>query len=278
MLFLRIFKHLLPRARAWRLPVELATQYAVTCNTGNLYTSGDGQASCGRTEYVKSIYRTILAPARYLYKFFKGLAEYPAIIRAAIDLVFFDIFPDETRELEKWETQFNLVGSGTDTERRADLAAAWQAQGGQGFDYLQGLIWSAGFTDVHIHEWWDGAATRDPFSYINASNNPLPSGGFLLVNKGPTVAVPEYPVYMGAPDSDFGSVESETAGIEGALFYDIDYPLPTDPATWPFFIYIGAEVFPNKADVSASRQAEFERLLLRYFPDQQWLGLLINYV
>ena len=56
------------------------------------------------------------------------------------------------------------------------------------------------------------------------------------------------------------------------------FTVPTDPATWPFFLYVGAATFPNKADVPLVRKDEFETLLLKICPCQQWIGLRINYV
>lgn len=281
--FLRIFRHLLPNARAWRLPVEPATIYAITSNSGSLYTSGDGSSTSGAREYVKSIYNTMLAPARYLYKFFRGLAEYPEVIKSSIDLVYLDVFPETTREIDRWVDQFNLTVSNAEEDKRAAVSAAWKSQGGQGLDYLQDILHSAGFTNVFIHEWWTdigGGAhtTKDPFTYIDAPNNPLPGGGFLLVNKGPTVAEKLYGVYMEAPDSDFGSIESEFTDVEGFTFIPVEYDLPTDSNTWPYFIYVGAQTFPNHAEIDVNRQLEFERLLLAYFPNQQWIGALIDYV
>ena len=54
--------------------------------------------------------------------------------------------------------------------------------------------------------------------------------------------------------------------------------IPVDPATWPYFLYIGGEVFPTQANISNIRREEFETLVLKICPTQLWLGMLITYV
>ena len=54
--------------------------------------------------------------------------------------------------------------------------------------------------------------------------------------------------------------------------------IPSDPKYWPYFLYFGAERFPDLAEVPVRRRAELERLLLKLTPSQHWLVLLINYV
>ena len=61
--WLNIYKHLLPRAKAWRLTIE-----------------------------------------KQLRQFFEGLSTFLADAREFIDLVWLDIFPQQTRELDQWES------------------------------------------------------------------------------------------------------------------------------------------------------------------------------
>lgn len=53
--------------------------------------------------------------------------------------------------------------------------------------------------------------------------------------------------------------------------------LPTDPDFYQYFFYVGGETFGTDATVADRRRAEFERLLLRVRPNNQWIGLFINY-
>jgi uncharacterized protein YmfQ (DUF2313 family) len=110
-----------------------------------------------------------------LRKFFEGLGPNTDDAVNFVDLVFLDLFPDTTRELAQWETQFGLPGTGTDTERRASLLAAWQASGGQSPRYLQDVMQAAGF-DVYVFEWWVWAAAYDSISFDVSAQDISPRG------------------------------------------------------------------------------------------------------
>lgn len=56
-----------------------------------------------------------------------------------------------------------------------------------------------------------------------------------------------------------------------------DYTVPSDPDTWPYFLYLGGEVFGDLATIDSKRRNEFETLCLKICPAQQWLGMLVNY-
>ena len=119
-------------------------------------------------------WRLVASPIK---EYIKGYSYFPATIRDFIDNIWNDIFPSKTREIEKWEQQFNLSQPGTAQERIDNLSGRWSAQGGQGFDYLQDLIHNSGYPQVFLHQWW------------------LPSDA--------------YRVYCLAPDSDCGSGDAE---------------------------------------------------------------------
>ena len=90
---------------------------------------------------------------KLLRRYLEGLAENTEDAVDFIDDVSDDIWPQTTRELEEWETQFALWGSGTEQERRDVLEAAWAATGGQSPGYLQDIVQAAGF-NVYAHDWW----------------------------------------------------------------------------------------------------------------------------
>lgn len=124
--YFRQFQHLLPRSEAWRTTVE-----------------------------------------KQLRQFFEALGESPTGDAVEfVDDVWLDIFPQTTRELELWETQFALSGTGTEQERRDILEARWQAQGGQDPRYIQDILQVAGFP-VYVHEWWSG----DGVTYVDSPND-----------------------------------------------------------------------------------------------------------
>lgn len=238
--FIKLYKHLLPRALAWRLPKAIAAGFQ-----------------------------------RFLRKYLEGLSEFPVDIKDFSDQIFLDAFPETTREIKKWEQQFNIESAGTETDRRNGIIARWRAQGGQGKDYLEDIIHSAGFTNVFIHEWWTDLGggefdTKDPNEYLSSDS--------LLVNKGPTTAITIYQSYCGGLDSDCGSPLAECGALLEIRFQDFEYEVPTEEDDFRFIVYVGAEIFPDHAEIDSLKRTEFERLLLTYFPDQQWIGLLIDYI
>ena len=260
--FFRMYQHLLPRARAWSLTIK-----------------------------------------KQLREFFEGLVPFQADFKLFIDQIYEDVDPELTRELEKWEKQFQLSGSGTDVERRQSLDAAWKAEGGQSPGYLQELLQKAGF-DVYVHDWWYYVGltryTKNPNDYVGGGfplsvfgepnmffgeseayfGERFPGGGKLLVNKGPGVSYFKPTEYTGFGESKayFGEPQAVFGETNGIRFEPKVYEIPSDPDYWPEFVYVGAETFPFFADVPAVRQTEFERMILKYFPANKWVILLINYI
>jgi hypothetical protein len=259
-MFLRIYQHLLPNARAWRLTTE-----------------------------------------KQLRQFFEGLTDLPLDIRDFFDLVWLDIFPDTTRELDAWDTQFALPNTFmSEQERRDRLDAVWKALGGQSPRYIQDTLQEAGF-DVFIHEWWELPITeppvvRNPFTFLNdgrgiikyimgdgtleANDGNLEANdgasidptGFVLVNK----FFVRDQIGDGAEAMNDGNPEAQDGGAFN-IYRLKTYIIPTDTTKWPYFLYISGQIFPDHAIVSASRRNEFETLCLKICPTQQWLGMLIDY-
>lgn len=54
--------------------------------------------------------------------------------------------------------------------------------------------------------------------------------------------------------------------------------VPDDPATWPYFIYIGGATFPNTVIIDTDRRQEFERLVLKLCPAHVWIVELIDFI
>lgn len=55
-------------------------------------------------------------------------------------------------------------------------------------------------------------------------------------------------------------------------------PVPSDPAKWPYFLYIAGQSFPSRGWVQEARRAEFERLIQKLKPSQQWLITMVDYM
>jgi len=252
-----------------------------------------------------------LTTQKQLRQFFEGLAPLGDDIKLFFDQVWLDIFPDTTRELEKWEKQFALAPATlTEQERRDRVLAAWRAQGGQDPVYLQETLRANRF-DVYVHEWWVPGTEpapgvkacvtpRNPFTYLRANSkitgfqvtagNPLATCGnpaatcgsslepvgYPLVNKI-FKTVPEYFATCGNPAATCGNPAATCGNYNTLKNTVVGYDLPADSTKWPYFLYIGGETFPALAEVPTSRKDEFEALCLKICPAQQWLGILVKY-
>ena len=224
-----------------------------------------------------------LTAAKTLRSFVEGLAEAPAGIREFLDLIWWDIFPDTTRELGTWEQQFGVWVSSSDTEtfRRQKLDAAWKAQGGQSPYYIQTILQAAGF-DVYVHEWWaseDPWVARDPLDYTEQ----------------PLIGTARCSSYASQPrcrPREWGDgTPADQWRCNDILNNDPRYlvndnltnrappPIPTDSDYWPYFIYIGPETLDTTTlvHIPNAKAVEFKRLLLKLCPTQHWIVYMVDF-
>ena len=271
MQWLNVFKHLLPRARAWRLtPAKrLRSFFEGLANTpADVKTFSD------------SVYQDID----------------PQSTREldAWDQQFG--LPD--------------VGL-SDQDRRDRLDAAWKARGGQDPKYIQDTLQAAGFDVYVHEWWepvpgrpgggsingdvtptarnpftylWDGAAPRQyvgcghDLAYCNGdsmfANSQDSPPGYPLVNK--VLEAINGVIGAGHEQAMAGGDRSYTGA--STLSYELkQYIMPADTTKYPYFLYIGGATFPEQATVPLSRQDEFEDLCLKIAPTEQWLGILVTY-
>lgn len=243
MLFFRVFQHLLPDGQAWRLTIT-----------------------------------------KTLRKFFEALSQPPEVARAYVDAVFEDAFPDTTRELAEWEAQFGLDPNPDDAIRRLNLAAAWASGGGQDPAYIQGVLQTAGF-DLYIHEWWEPGGppyvARDPHLY---TTRPLigtwQCTGYDAIHR-PRSGQPQCSALGSQPQCNKFLANDPHYIVNKDLTRRPPPPIPEradrEDYYWRFFFYVGGETFPDIAEVPASRREEFEKLILKLRPSQQWIVTLIRY-
>lgn len=237
MQFLRVFQHLLPDALAWRLALGSTVR-----------------------------------------KLFEGLAAAPQAIREFADAVFLDAFPATTREVEEWEKEFGLDHNPSEVAARQALAAEWASGGGQSPHYLQGVLRTAGF-DVYVHEWWASGppyVARDPRDYTEI----VSLGSWQCADDSGQPQCSGYS--LGVPNDDQPQCDAFLANdpryiVNKDLTPRAPPVIPSDPAYWPFFIYIGAATFPDHAEIPLSRREEFERLVLKLRPTQQWIVTLVDF-
>ena len=234
-LFLRIYKHLLPKGRAWSLVI-------------------DGM----------------------LRKFFEGISGLPDDVRNFIDDIWSDLWPQTSRDIEAWERQFGIIpNTAVEADRRAALAAAWLGGGVQSPHGVQAVLRAAGF-DVYVHDPWyfsPGKTIRDARALLTP-----PGVGYPLANKF-IVQVPSYVdgVMCGDPAAICGEPDALAGNSVGAGHGTVPTVVPTDPNTWPYFWYVGAQTFGALATIDAARRNEFETLLLKLKPAHTWVGVFATY-
>lgn len=262
-MFLRILKHLLPNAKAWRLTT-----------TKQLRQFFEGLTELGAD--VRDFFDNI------------WLDIFPDTTR-------------QIPEWEKQFGLSNTLTD--EQQRRDRLAATWKALGGQSPRYIQDTLQAAGFDVYVHEWWelprTEPPGVRNPLDFLNSGAAPvqftmsdgtaeandggsegavdggsLQATGFALVNK---LLIPSVDALS---DGDVDMFDGGELAMDGGTITEYvprSYIVPNDPAKWPYFLYIGGQTFPDHAIVQASRRNEFETLCLKLCPTQQWLGMLIDY-
>ncbi len=247
-----VFKHLLPTGRAWRLTIS-----------------------------------------KRLRQFFEGLAAFTSDVRSFIDDIYDDQNPQKTRRLKEYEDQFGLLPAGlTEQGRRDRLEGAWKLGGGQDPQHIEDALRSAGF-DIYVHEWWDPIPGRPAGGSVGGDVTPLPRNPFDHLWDGVAGQPPGYPLVnkiqqaivtgdlIGCGHNDLycaGNIAFAASGSGSIVTYQFrQYLMRVDPQTFPYYVYVGASVFPNLATIPAARKDEFENLCLTLCPAEQWVGVLVNY-
>ena len=109
-------------------------------------------------------------------KFLKGLSYVPEDLKTYSEAAYMDLFPDTTRELQKWEKGFGLVFTAQYDvpTRRKLLSSFWKINtGGQTGDYLQNILQQVS-PDFHVVE---NIPVRDPrdsnavYAAVNKNKN-----------------------------------------------------------------------------------------------------------
>lgn len=271
MMFLRIFKHLLPRGRAWRVTVDKKLRQFFAGLSG----VGDNVKT-----YLDEIWLDI----------------FPAYTRE---------LPEWEAQFGLPNTGL------TEQQRRDRLDAAWKALGGQSPKYIQDTLQANGFDVYVHEWWEPGTepapgvkecvTPRSPLMYLRReytnvdilvecgealaqcgeefaqAGNSIEPRGYPLVNKV-LRTVADLLILCGESVSEAGEPSAQCGNFESFIDVPQEYIVPRDPTKWPYFLYIGGETFGDIAQVDPKRRDEFERLCLKICPAQQWLGILVEYV
>lgn len=270
MLFFRIIQHLLPRAAAWRITIDKPLRRFFLGLAGWLERDDFLLTEDEQTLTTEDGHEFLVEGSGFTNP------------RRYSDEVFEDIFPATTRELAEWESQFGLVANPSETIRRQNLAAEWAARGGQSPAYIQGVFQTAGF-NVFVHEWWSSGppyVARDPRDF---ADQPL-IGQYQHTASADLAHQPQCTGFTvgglpvaGQPQCDRFLANDPHYIVNLDLTPRAPPPIPSDPNAWPFFFYLGAETFPDHVSVPASRRGEFERLVQKLKPSQQWVVTLVDY-
>lgn len=271
MMFLRVFKHLLPNARAWRLTVD---------------------------KRLRQFFAGLSGVGDDVKTFFDGvwLDIFPETTREL-----------DSWEQQFGLRDTGL----TEQQRRDRLDATWKALGGQDPKYIQDTLRANGFDVYVHEWWEPGTepapgvkqcvTPRNPLMYLRREftgvtllvecGEPFALCGEPFAEAGNTLQPRGYPlvnkVFETTPDIlPLCGEELAAAGEPEALcgnYFEFretlkNYIVPRDPAKWPYFLYIGGETFGDIAQVDPKRKDEFEALCLKICPAQQWLGILVEYV
>jgi hypothetical protein len=112
------------------------------------------------------------------------------------------------------------------------------------------------------------------------------TGGDLLVNGAIFKQRPNY-LSVANGDNMFAGNSGAFAGSYTELRQDeIIYPIPDDPAAWPYFFFVGGDATRDGegkltgievVDIPIERKTAFERIILKYKPVHTWAGLIVNY-
>lgn len=201
--------------------------------------------------------------------FFASFDSLTADVKTFSDLVYLDLIPEYTRELDQWDEQFGLAPIDlADSERRARLRSAWAAVGGQSPRYIQDTLQAAGF-NVYVHEWWDPTtlAVRNPLLHLRQTYPGTVPG----VDCGEALAE------CGEAFAECGNTVDPTGyALVNANPPDA-YVVPNDADYWPYFMYLCGETFGEPAYIDPIRRNEFEALCLKICPAHLWVGLIVEY-
>lgn len=273
MLWLRIFKHLLPHGKPWRLTID---------RTLRKFFEGLSDIGASAKEYIDLVWLDI----------------FPDTTRE---------IPAWENQFGLPNTGL------TEQERRDRLAATWRALGGQDPAYIQRVLRENGFDVYVHEWWVPGSEPAvgvkqcvtpvnpllllrreftqvTPGPYIHCGEtlaqcgeaeaqcgNNLEPVGYPLVNRI-LKTVPDIQPLCGEALAACGESLAECGNYQDFRTEYQNYIVPIDMSKWPYFLYIGAQSINDIAQVDPRRRDEFEVLCLKICPAHLWLGILVEYV
>ena len=224
-----------------------------------------------------------------------GMAENSEVLRDWLEALASIRNPNLTTFLEDLENEYGRSSNTglTEEQRRAALAPlVFDSDSNGSVDRLQSALDSAGF-NVTVYE-NDPAVDPAPlltqaFLMVAGGGNAFAGridafaravGGELLVN-GDIFNTSKL-FTSGASTANAFAGSGMTAGeYEELERVKIEYPIPTDPDSWPFVFFVGGDLVGGDisiAEVPAIQEQEIKRIILKYKPAHSWAALLIGFV
>lgn len=205
-------------------------------------------------------------------KFIKGISFLPEDIKKENELVFMDLFPETTRVMEEWESQFAVLFSNLqygDT-RRGILKALWQVNiGGQDLKYLQGVLKNVS-PKINVYE-------NIPIK------NPRDANAVFACMCGTKQAV------CGNKKLCCGYKSGDSEFSPTVIRNDSDqlYDIPVDELYWQNYFFVAANVIRNskkeiiycqKLILDSKWKPFIEYLILKIKPVQMGALIFIQYI
>ena len=198
-----------------------------------------------------------------------------------------------------------LPSDATEQARRDALDAAWKETGGQSPRYLQDTVRAAGFDvfiyESFVRE--NGSCVfRSPWLYVDDGRSPdyIISDGIMgeptfqagealslmeyFFNNGPVVFLiqcGEPEAQCGEPNAQAGQFRRLGTLLTEALPAGAEIPAEGSPELWPFIIYWAGAPFmdePTTAIIDKDRETEFKTLVARLCPAQNWISIQADYL
>lgn len=257
--WLNIIKHLLPRARAWRITIEKTLKQFF-------------EGLTGMPEDIRVYFNEILLNLYPLTtEAFDLWFEQFNLIRSGNDAI------DSQSLAAAWLlNEYQSPKQIQDTLQTA------------GFDLYVHEWWELPVVGT--------PQARNPFGYLATVEEKVSAqAGSPTMQAGEPKAQAGYldyffiPVYItacgepamlcGEPEALCGNLKTPT-GYALVNKTDNEPPpqIPFDDNYWPYFLYIGGENWPDHAEIPIGRKNELETLLLKICPTEQWIGVLVDFI
>lgn len=214
-----------------------------------------------------------ISPDSMISKVLNGITSVWDDVRTYIDLRLLDAFMDQTTALDKWEEVFGFLKEGlTDDERRDRLTEARFKLGEPTRANIEAQLQLAGF-EVYVYEFWDSldpVVIRDAAYWLSTDVRTTSVCGSTTMVCGGATAL------CGASLAGAGGYPLVNRYRDTLNTY-VEYAVTTDPATFPYYVYIGGSTFGSFAPIPVERKLEFETLVLKLMPSHLWVGILIDF-